>query len=134
MKNKTFLAAALFFFLFSANFAFAAWQESEKEGVVIFVNLITIVIVGGVIYNIWINASGFGGSLGSAIKIMGAGIFLLSFDAIIAIIEGISGLGMSTLMGEGLAHDVAHRLLILAGFFIIGLGLSKLTKLVKSLK
>lgn len=100
----------------------------------IIVNLITLIVVGGIVYNLWINLSGFGGLLGKALKIIGVGIFILSIDTVHASIQEIPGVGLDFLFGRGLYHDYFHCVITLLGFIVLGVGLANLAKLIKSMK
>lgn len=113
-----------------------AEEGTEKGGAspVLFLQLLTLVVVGGIIYNLFISMSGFGGAIGSALKVIGSGILVLSLGTIDEVVEGITGVGSELIFGEGLLHDLFHDGIILAGFLILAFGFSKLTKLVKSLK
>ena len=134
MKKILFFSLVVFLTLSLTGFAMAAEEEAKAEGPVLLVQLLTLVIVGGILYNLWVNMTGFGGQLGQAIKVIGAGVFVLSIGTIDEVVEGLSGIGSETLLGDGLLHSVFHDGVILLGFFIVGFGLSKLTKLVKSMK
>lgn len=133
MKKLLFFSLVVFLALGTVGSALAAGEE-RVEGPVLFVQLLTLVVVGGIIYNLWVNISGFGGLLGQALKVISAGVFILSLGTIDEVIEGLTGVGSEMLLGEGLLHSVFHDGLILLGFFVIGFGLSKLTRLVKSMK
>lgn len=111
-----------------------AVEEERAEGPVLFVQLITLVVVGGIIYNLFISMTGFGGVIGSALKMIGLGVLVLAIGTIDEVVEGLTGIGSETIFGEGLVHDVFHDGVVLLGFFILGFGLSKLTKFVKSVK
>lgn len=135
MNNKFFSLSLITLLCLSfATVVFASGAEAETEGPTLFVNLITLIVVGGVIYNIWVNFSGFGGSLGNALKIVAVGIFMLSVDTIDEVVEGLTEVGSSTLLGEGIVHDVFHSGLMLLGFLVLGYGLGKMSKIVKSMK
>lgn len=115
----------------------AAGTEAEQagtKGLGLVMELITLVVVGGILYSLWVGMRGFGGLIGSALKRVGVGVFLISLTTIDAVIEGISGYGSETILGDGELHEFAHQLIPLAGFIILAVGLMKITKFVQSSK
>jgi len=95
------------------------------------INTITLIVVGKIIYSLWVNLSGFGGMLGKSLKIMSAGIFLLSIDTII---QGIQEENFYFVFGQGSYYHYLHSIITLTGFLVLGFGLASLTRLIKSMK
>ncbi|MEK7541108.1 MAG: hypothetical protein AAB529_02660 [Patescibacteria group bacterium] len=133
MNKKLFLFLSVPLYLAIAFPALAAEMETPK-GFSIIINLITLIIIGGIMYNLWVNLNGFGGTLGKSLKIIGAGIFLLSIDTIHSSIQEIPGVGLDFLFGQGLYHDYFDCIIRLIGFFVLGFGIVNLSKLVKTMK
>lgn len=111
--------------------AFAASGDEKASGVVLFLQLLSLVVVGGIIYNLWVTISGFGGLIGAALRYVGIGVFLLALNTLDEVIEGLTEVGSETLLGNGVVHDVVHDGLVLVGFVLLAVGLSKLSKVVK---
>lgn len=109
-------------------------SEEAQGGLGLALQLITLIVVGGIIYNLWASLGGFGGMIGSALKFFGVGVLLLALDTLDEVIEGITGFGSETIFGQGAAHDYFHNLVILLGFIFLAWGLTKLTKIVKNIK
>lgn len=129
------IASVFLFGLLAMSPALAAEEkETEGNGVQTAIELLTLVVVGGIIYNVVIGSSGFGGQIGQSLKVISLGVGVLSLQTLDDVIEGITDVGSETLLGDGVLHDSAHHIIILVGFFIVALGLSKLTKVVKGLK
>jgi|GEM_PF-6383774 len=133
MKRNIFLPLIALSLLLIAGPVLAAEEESQA-GIVTFINLVTLVVVGGIIYNIFAGVGGFGGVVGKALKTIGFGILILSINVIDEVIESLAGFGSETILGEGLVHDVFHEALPLLGFIVLAFGLSKLTKFIKTIK
>lgn len=109
-------------------------KESSGGGIVLFIQLLTLVVVGGIIYSLFVSVGGFGGLIGKALKLIGSGILVLSVSTIDEVIEGLTDVGSETIFGEGVAHDIFHDGLTLLGFLLLAFGVSTLTKFVKSVK
>lgn len=114
----------------------AAEQEAAAPvgGFHLALQLLTLVLVGGILYNLWAGVTGFGGQLGSALKVIGLGVLFLSLETLDQVVETLSGWGSENIFGTGILHDNVHQIVVLIGFFIFALGLSKITKIVKGLK
>ena len=130
-KNLINFASVVAVGLMIASPAFAADAEEKVSGVVLFIELLSLVVVGGIIYNLWVTISGFGGLIGAALRFVGIGIFLLALNTLDGVIEGLTEVGSETLFGDGILHAVIHDGLVLVGFVILAMGLSKLSKVVK---
>ena len=130
MKKK------LFLFLNNPFYLFTVFPVSDSAIQIfgnfsLIINIITLIVVGKIIYNLWVNLSGFGGILGKSLKIMSAGIFLLSIDTII---QAVPESNLDALFGPGLYYNYLHGIITLAGFLVVGFGLASLTRLIKSMK
>lgn len=130
MKKKLFLFLNAPLYLFAAFPVLVSEIQMTKDFLLI-INIITLIVVGKIIYSLWVNLSGFGGMLGKSLKIMSAGIFLLSFNTII---QGIPDEYLDFLFGPGLYYNYLHGIITLAGFLVVGFGLASLTRLIKSMK
>lgn len=135
LKIKTVLAGtAMLFLLATPVFAEQSVNGEEPAGIDLFFELATLVIVGGIIYNIWVTVSGFGGLIGKALKFVATGLIFLSINTLDEVIEHLSGVGSETIFGTGLAHEIFHQITPLTGFIVLAAGLSMLSKIVKKLK
>lgn len=130
MRKKLFLISNNPLYLFTALPISISDIEIPRDFSFI-VNIITLIVVGKIIYSLWVNLSGFGGMLGESLKIMSAGIFLLSIDIII---QGIPVEILDSLLGLGVYYNYLHGIITLAGFLVVGFGLASLTRLIKSMK
>lgn len=138
MSKKMMLTAGCLALVFGALTGWPALAaEGEGEGSVgiqVFIELVTLIVIGGTIFNLWISSTGFGGLLGKVFKIVSVGIFLLSLEVLDEVIEGLTSVGSETLLGDGLLHDVVHHGVVLLGFVFLAVGVSMLGKFVKSTK
>ncbi|MEK7658860.1 MAG: hypothetical protein AAB352_03300 [Patescibacteria group bacterium] len=133
MKKISFLLLSIFISLTVA-LPVAAEEMQTSGGFSVIINIITLIVVGGIMYNLWVNMSGFGGAIGKSLKIMSAGILILAIDTIHSSIQEIPGVGIDFLFGRGLYHDYFHCIITLVGFLVLGFGLASLSKLIKSMK
>ncbi|MEK7061804.1 MAG: hypothetical protein AAB957_00920 [Patescibacteria group bacterium] len=130
MKNKLFLFSSTPLYLFAAS-PVSVLEIQTLGDFQLIINIITLIIVGKIIYSLWVNLSGFGGMLGKSLKIMSAGIFLLSINTII---RGVPKYNLDSLFGPDVYSNYLHGIITLAGFLVLGFGLASLTRLIKSMK
>ena len=130
MRKKLFLLLNIPLYLFAA-FSVSVLDIQIPRDFSLIVNMITLIFVGKIIYNLWANLSGFGGMLGRSLKTMSLGIFLLSINTII---QEIPEENLDFLFGPGLYYDYLNGMITLAGFLVVGFGLASLTRLIKSMK
>ncbi len=93
--------------------------------------LMMLIVVGGILYNLWGTIAVFGGKIGQALKMMALGILLFSLEAVDQILALFNLDYASALFGSGgmaLFHDV-HKLL---GLIFLAWGLSRLSKIYSS--
>lgn len=120
--------------LLSAQFAFAEDGIEAAATPAILLDLITLVVIGGTLFNLYIGSTGMGGQIGSALKVISGGIILLSLEVLDEVIETLTGFGSENLFGEGALHDIVHHGIILLGFVLLSIGMAKIAKLVKTIK
>lgn len=134
--KKYFLPAVFLFLLALAVFspAFAAdvkETEGELGNIELLLELGILVFVGGILYNLWGTISAFGGLIGNALKIVGVGVFLFSFEAIDKVLEHFHlDYIEKTLSPSG--EEIFHDVLKLVGLFFLAWGLMKLSKIAKN--
>ena len=114
---------------------FAVEKESTETlgGPELLLELLILVVVGGIIYNLWTTMSSFGGMIGNALRFIGAGILLFSFEAIDKALEHFELDYIDKILGAH-GEEIFHDVLKLIGLFFLAWGLSNLTKIVKSAK
>lgn len=108
--------------------------EEVEGGINMVMQMLTLLVVGGILYSLWVGMRGFGGIIGSALKRVGIGIFLISLTTVDAVIETASGFGSENIFGDGELHDFVHQLVPLIGFIILAVGLLRITKFVQNAK
>lgn len=127
-------------FVFSAIFPALADEGEEMArggggfALQVLIQLITLIVVGGILYNLLATVSGFGGLIGKALKFIGAGVLFLSLETLDQLSEHIIGYGSENIFGEGIAHNIAHHSATLIGFFFLAWGLMNFAKIVKVTK
>lgn len=121
-------------FLLTAQFALAAEEAEGGSSIGVVLQLITLIIIGGTLFNLWLSSTGFGGQIGAAIKTISGGIVFLSLEVLDEVIETLTGFGSENIFGEGLLHNVAHSLVVLLGFVLLSIGMAQIAKLVKTMK
>ncbi len=89
--------------------------------------LLMLVVIGVILYNLWGTIRVFGGKIGEALKVVGAGIFLFSFEAV----DKVLGHFDLDYIGKVLGHTGGEVLKVL-GLFLLAWGLSKLSKVYSS--
>lgn len=95
--------------------------------------LVILVFVGGILYNLWGTITSFGGLIGKSLKIIGIGIFLFSFEAIDKVLEHFQ-LDFVEKMLPDSGEEIFHDVLKIAGLFFLAWGLMQLTKIAKDAK
>lgn len=93
--------------------------------------LLMLVVVGGIVYNLWGTITTFGGKIGQSLKIIGAGIVVFSFEAVDKVLEHFELDYVEKLLGES-GEEIFHDLLKVLGLFLLAWGLSKLSKIYSS--
>lgn len=109
----------------------AAEAESSLGTPELLLELLMLVVVGGILYNLWGTISVFGGKIGEALKVVGAGIILFSFEAIDKVLEHFELDYVEKVLGHT-GEEVFHDLLKVLGLFLLAWGLSKLSKIYSS--
>ena len=109
----------------------AAETESSLGTPELLLELLMLVVVGGILYNLWGTISVFGGKIGEALKVVGAGIILFSFEAVDKVLEHFELDYIEKVLGHT-GEEVFHDLLKVLGLFLLAWGLSKLSKIYSS--
>lgn len=109
----------------------AAEAESSLGTPELLLELLMLVVVGGILYNLWGTISVFGGKIGEALKVVGAGIVLFSFEAVDKVLEHFELDYIEKVLGHT-GEEVFHDLLKVLGLFLLAWGLSKLSKIYSS--
>lgn len=100
----------------------------------IFSYLMTVLILGGAIYSLYIIFTGFGGVIGRALKISGVGIILLSVYVFDQVLERLIDFGTMKLFTDATAHFIFDHALLQISLIFLVWGLWQLTKIVKQIK
>lgn len=113
----------------------ATGEIEEKESVLgspeLLLELLMLVIVGGIVYNLWGTITTFGGKIGEALKLIGLGVLLFSFEAVDKVLEHFElDFVERTLSHTG--EEIFHDVLKVTGLFFLAWGLSKLSKIYAS--
>lgn len=91
------------------------------------VQLFLIVIIIGIIYNLWRISRSFGGIIGTGLRWIGLGILFFSLEALDRVLGGVGIITAN--FGEN--AEYAHNALLVLGLLFSGVGFSKLTKIGK---
>ena len=105
--------------------------ESKLQTPELLLELAILLFVGGIIYSLWGSITSFGGLIGNALKIIGVGIFLFSFEAIDKVLEHFQLDYIEKILPPG-GEEIFHDVLKLAELFFLTWGLMKLTKIAKN--
>lgn len=122
-------------FVFLPSVLGAASEAAEAESTLgtpeLLLELLMLVVVGGILYNLWGTISVFGGKIGEALKVIGAGIVLFSFEAFDKVLEHFELDYIEKILGHT-GEEVFHDSLKVLGLFLLAWGLSKLSKIYSS--
>lgn len=106
-------------------------SAGSLSGMELFLELVILLFVGGILYNLWNTITAFGGLIGKALKLVGIGIFLFSFDAVHKVLVHF-GVDIFEIVFSPSGAEVFHDVVVVVGLFFLAWGLSKMAKIAKS--
>jgi len=94
----------------------------------------TALIIGGVVYSLYISMAGIGGVIGRALKIIGVGIILLSLYALDSVFNNLIDFSFIRMTDNVLANNILDHAFLQISLLFLAWGLITLTRMVKSFK
>lgn len=94
---------------------------------VLLIQAAVVIIIIGIVYNLWRTAQTYGGLIGEALRWIGLGILVFALEAVDRVLGSYGFVGSLGFLDS----DTLHLLILGAGLLFSGIGFSKLTKLGK---
>lgn len=91
------------------------------------IQIFVIVVILGIIYNLWQTTKAYGGLIGGALKWIGLGIIFFSLESLDRVLGGYSFVDTFSRANPILVHNA----ILLFGLLFSAIGFSKLTKIAK---
>lgn len=93
------------------------------------IQIFFVIVIVGVVYNLWRTAQAYGGLVGAGLRWIGAGMVFFSLEALDRVLGNLSFVG--ALAGTGPAAPLLQNLFLILGLIFSAVGFSKLTKVAK---
>lgn len=96
------------------------------------VSMLLIVVVGGVLYNLWLTTKAYGGIVGQGLRRVGVGIVIFSIEALDRVAVNMGADGIVGSLVSWRFQSITHDTLFLLGLFFIILGFKRLISVSKT--
>lgn len=87
--------------------------------------LLLIIVVVGVLVNLWRTTRKYGGVIGKALRLIGTGIVFLSVEALDRAVQSLAGQGIIAGITSEPITQVTHDLILVLALFFVTLGFTK---------
>ncbi|PIR96755.1 MAG: hypothetical protein COT91_05000 [Candidatus Doudnabacteria bacterium CG10_big_fil_rev_8_21_14_0_10_41_10] len=133
MKNlisRILLLAAIF--LLAPVTAFAQSTDATRVGITQFTSgFLLVVVVIGVIVNLWKTTRKYGGIVGNGLRLVGTGMVFLSVEALDRAAQSLGNAGVIASIITEKYQPIVHDLLLVIALFFVALGFIKFHSVTK---
>ena len=133
MKNlisRILLLVAIF--LLTPVTAFAQSTDATRVGITQFTSgFLLVVVVIGVIVNLWKTTRKYGGIVGNGLRLVGTGMVFLSVEALDRAAQSLGNAGVIASIMSEKYQPIVHDLLLVIALFFVALGFIKFHSVTK---